>query len=175
MTVSRDDVRLHPALLAFLDEHALRYEIIDGSIVVTPPARFSHEDTGAALLAQLRAACPPELAVVGSHYGFYYDDPSFLLADVTVARRADCQEEGLHVAPLLVVEVLSKSTRRRDLSVKWDIYAESGVPSYWLVDPSEPSMTVLTLTDGAYVETARVAGDEVLAVDHPFPVEIRLR
>lgn len=174
MTVFRDEVALHPELLAFLDEHALRYEIIDGSIVVTPPATFSHEDRGAGLLAQLRVACPPELAVVGSHYGFYYDDPSFLLADITVARREDCQEKGLYVAPLLVVEVLSKSTRRRDLSAKWDIYAEAGVPSYWLVDPREPSLTALSLTDGSYVETARIVGGQVLHVEQPFPVDVEV-
>lgn len=54
----------------------------------------------------------------------------------------DCTERGTIVAPLLVVEVLSRSTRRRDLTQKWSICAEAGVPSYWLVDPGEPSLTV---------------------------------
>ena len=69
---------------------------------------------------------------------------------------------------------LSRSTRRRDLSAKWEIYAEAGVPSYWLVDPVEPSLTVLTLTGGLYVETARVSGTEPLTVQAPFPVTVRL-
>lgn len=174
MTVSRDEVALLPELLAFLDEHDLRYQIIDGSIVVTPPATFAHEDRGMGLATQLRVACPPGLAVVGSNYGFYYDDPSFLLADITVARREDCQEKGIYVAPLLVVEVLSKSTRRYDVFVKWDIYAGAGVPSYWLLDPREPSLTVLTLTGGAYVETGRITGGQVLHVQQPFPVDVEL-
>jgi Uma2 family endonuclease len=36
--------------------------------------------------------------------------------------------------PLLVVEVSSPSTRRRDLGVKRDFYMEVGVPEYWFFD-----------------------------------------
>ena len=97
------------------------------------------------------------------------------MADVTVARTQDCEERGTSVPPLLMVEVLSPATRRNDLLVKQSIYAEAGVPSYWLVDPLEPSLTVLTLADGAYVETARVTGSESLTVDAPFPVTVRLQ
>lgn len=164
----------HDALLQLLDDSDVRYELIDGSIVVNPPAGFAHGDVLASVFAALRLNAPAELAVIAD-YGFYYDEPSFLIPDFTVARREDCQEKGIFVAPLLVVEVLSKSTRRRDLTVKRSIYAEAGVPSYWLVDPVEPSLTVLTLTDGVYVETARVAGSEPLTVDVPVEVTLRLQ
>ena len=45
----------------------------------------------------------------------------------------------------------------------------------WLVDPVEPSLTVLTLTGGLYVETARVSGTEPLTVEAPFPVTVQLQ
>ena len=51
------------------------------------------------------------------------------------ARSDRLREDGLHGAPDLVVEVLSPSTRRRDLGVKLDLYARHGVREYWLVDP----------------------------------------
>jgi Uma2 family endonuclease len=175
MTAPPHDLAVDPALLDYLDERGLRYEVLDGAVLVTPPAGFRHEDVGGAVFAQLRVASPPELAVLGSNFGYWYDDPSFVLADITVARRVDCTERGTTVAPLLVVEVLSRSTRRRDLTEKWSIYAEAGVPSYWIVEPEEPSLTVLTLTDGVYVETARVAGSEELTVNEPFPCSLRLR
>ena len=58
--------------------------------------------------------------------------------------------------------------------MKREVYAEWGVPSYWVVDPLVPSLTVLSLQDGAYVETAASRGDEELPLDIPFPVRVRL-
>ncbi|MDQ3611609.1 MAG: Uma2 family endonuclease [Actinomycetota bacterium] len=175
MTASRHEASVHPGLLDFLEEHDIPYEVLDGCIVVSPPCTFRHEDVGAELLARLRVAAPDELAVLGSNFGFWYDDPSYVMPDISVARREDCEDRGTSVAPLLVVEVLSPTTRRRDLLGKWSIYAEAGVPSYWIVDPVEPSLTVLTLTDGLYVETARVTGSEPLTVTAPFEVTVRLQ
>jgi Uma2 family endonuclease len=36
--------------------------------------------------------------------------------------------------PLLVVEVISSATRRRDLEIKRDFYIEAGIPEYWALD-----------------------------------------
>lgn len=69
------------------------------------------------------------MEVLGSNFGYYYDDMSFVMADITVARRENCEDRGTTVAPLLIVEVLPRSTRRRDLLGKWSIHAEAGHPS----------------------------------------------
>lgn len=175
MTATSHEIELDAELVAFLEQRARRYEVIDGSVVVTPPTTLRHERAEGAVYAQLWNAAPEDVEVLGSNFAFYYDDASFVLPDITVARRADCEERGTTVAPLLVVEVLSRNTRRRDVTPKWSIYAEAGVPSYWLVDPVEPSLTVLTLTEGVYVETARVAASEPLTVDVPFEVTVRLQ
>ena len=43
--------------------------------------------------------------------------------------------DGRHAPiPILVVEVLSRSTRERDLGVKRRFYMRAGVAEYWLVD-----------------------------------------
>jgi Uma2 family endonuclease len=44
--------------------------------------------------------------------------------------------------PNLVVEVLSKSTRRRDETVKRPLYERMGVTEYWLVDPRASAVRV---------------------------------
>ena len=62
--------------------------------------------------------------------------------------------------------------RSKDLLLKRGIYEQSGVGSYWIVDPDEPSVTALELRDGRYVEAGRVVGDEVLALELPFPVRL---
>jgi len=37
--------------------------------------------------------------------------------------------------PILVVEVLSPSTARRDRGIKHHLYQRGGIPEYWVVDP----------------------------------------
>jgi Uma2 family endonuclease len=160
-------------LLDYLDEHEVRYEVIDGSVVVGPAPGFAHGDVLLEVAARLRVAAPSGLTVI-SDYPFVYGAPSFLIPDFLVARSEDCEEKGIYVPPLLVVEVHSTSTRRRDLTRKREIYAEAGVPTYWVVDPKVPALIVLTLRDGSYVETAQISGNEMLHVEQPFAVDIAL-
>jgi Uma2 family endonuclease len=54
----------------------------------------------------------------------------------------------------LVMEVVSDSDtdRNRDLVKKRAEYARAGIPEYWIVDPAEGRITVLTLQGTEYVE-----------------------
>jgi Uma2 family endonuclease len=52
----------------------------------------------------------------------------------------------------LVVEVVSPDDPVRDLVTKRREYAEAGIPEYWIVDPRDRTVTVLTLADGRYAE-----------------------
>jgi Uma2 family endonuclease len=54
--------------------------------------------------------------------------------------------------PVLVVEILSDSTRRNDLVKKRAFYPESGIPEYWIVDGDARSVLVVTPA-GARTET----------------------
>ena len=44
--------------------------------------------------------------------------------------------------PDFVVEILSYSTRRRDMTTKKEIYEENGVKEYWIVNPWDKSVVV---------------------------------
>jgi len=170
VTALAHELGFQPELLLFLEEHGIWHEIIDGAIVVNPPPGFRHEDINMSLAAQLYNAAPPELAVLGSHAGFFYEGTSYVMADVTVAPRADFEEDGIHVAPLLVVEILSRTTRRTDLARKREIYEEAGVTSYWVVDPDASMLTVLELQDGRYAEVLTSPLDQPVSVERPFPL-----
>lgn len=74
--------------------------------------------------------------------------------------------------PLLVVEVLSPSTTAIDRTLKRHVFEQGGVASYWLLDPLEPSLTVLELRDGAYVEVAHATGRQPVEVALPFPLRM---
>jgi Uma2 family endonuclease len=56
----------------------------------------------------------------------------------------------IDAAPDLVVEILSPGTRRRDLTVKRDLYARFGVQEYWIVDPVARTVEVLALTGAEF-------------------------
>ena len=52
--------------------------------------------------------------------------------------------------PDLVVEIVSPSTRKRDLYEKKEIYEEAGVREYWVVFPLESMLFQFVLENGAY-------------------------
>lgn len=160
-----------------LPDDGLRYELVDGSLLVSPAPGPRHQRGVFSVARALAAACPPELEVFVAPMDFRPTRKRSLQPDVLVVRREDVGEGALSVAPLLVVEVLSPSTRVRDLTLKRELYAQSGVASYWLLDPgadpSAASLTVLALVDGAYTERARVVGEDEVVVDAPFPLTIR--
>jgi Uma2 family endonuclease len=55
--------------------------------------------------------------------------------------------------PILVVEILSSTTRRRDNVQKRDFYQEIGVPEYWIVDIDERRVRVVKPGSEDVVET----------------------
>lgn len=163
-----------PPLLDVLDEREERYEVIDGSVVVSPPARLAHGRSFNLLHGLLVAALPPGLELLGPEFAVRYapDSPrSFLMPDLLVARSEDCADTGIYVAPLLVVEILSRNSRRRDRGEKKEIYAELGVPHYWLVDPEMRVLEVLDLVGGEFEATA---SGTVVDIASPFPIRIDL-
>jgi Uma2 family endonuclease len=54
----------------------------------------------------------------------------------------------------IVVEIVSggKEDRERDYVVKRREYAEAGIPEYWIIDPDQESITILSLANSAYVD-----------------------
>ena len=70
-------------------------------------------------------------------------------------------------APIVVVEVLSPSTKSIDLKEKRAEYVKRGIPEYWIVDPAEELVQVGTLTHGAY-QFVTFTGDEAI-VSPTFP------
>ncbi len=156
-----------------LPDDGLRYELVDGMLLVTPAPRPVHQRGVLSVARLLADACPPDLEVFVAPFDFRPTRSRSFQPDVLVVRREDLRDDGVHRAPLLIVEVLSPGTRVRDATLKRHVYAESGVPSYWLLDPDAPSLQVLTLDAGAYAVTAVVAGDEEHRATAPFPVAVR--
>jgi Uma2 family endonuclease len=120
----------------------------------------------------LKAAAGEEHFVVPAPFDYYVSEYTFFEPDIVVALDEEVDHARLERTPLLLVEVGSRSTRLVDLGTKRLAYEAAGVPEYWLADPDEPSLTILRLVDGRYVEVAKVTGDEPYEASYPFPVTI---
>ncbi|MGB0880443.1 MAG: Uma2 family endonuclease [Polaribacter sp.] len=59
-------------------------------------------------------------------------------------------ERGCLGAPDLIVEVLSRSTSKKDLNEKKELYEENGVVEYWVVHPTEATLTKFVLENKKY-------------------------
>lgn len=147
-----------------------QYELVDGMLLVTPPPLIPHQLVAHLLANVLDPAMPRELLVVPGPAQVTHGDRTSLEPDFSVVRRADVLDGKLIAPPLLVVEVLSPSTRSKDLVLKRSVYAEIGIPSYWIVDTTVPSVVVLELEAGSYVERARAQGRDRVSVTQPVAV-----
>ena len=152
------------------DDDGHRYELIDGTLVVSPGPVHGHQTVVGNLYLLLRAACPPGLQVILAPFAVALADDTEVQPDLLVAERDRFTRHELPGPPLLAVEVLSPSTRRVDLLLKRDRLQEAGCPAYWLVDPDALTVLVLELVDGTYVEVASGAG--ALQLERPFPVRL---
>lgn len=154
-----------------LPDDGLRHELIDGAFVMTPSPGFRHQSMVLALAADLRSAKSQDLVVLVAPFDVVLG-PNVVEPDILVAPRAAFTARDLPCAPLLAVEVRSPSTQWLDEGRKRGLYEEYGVASYWLVDPDEPSITVLQLVDSQYVEVASAHGDQAIEVTSPFPITL---
>lgn len=82
-------------------------------------------------------------------------EDTILRPDVTVVCGI-APEKHVEQVPALVVEILSASTRERDLTFKKQIYQQQAVPWYLVIDPEANTLQALRLN----------AAGEYQAVDH---------
>ncbi len=125
-----------------------RHEIIDGEHHVTPSPNVRHQvlvgRLGFEIELYLRANLGTgqvflsPLDVVLSHWDVVEPDLLFVAGD----QPDILTEKNIQGPPALVVEVLSKSTRKRDAQVKRRLFERTGVREYWLVDPELDTVQV---------------------------------
>jgi Uma2 family endonuclease len=155
-----------------LPDDGLRYELVDGVLLVSASPLVPHQVGLAALLFRLTAAAPHHVRVLPAPLDITFSRTRRLQPDIVVVHRDQLAGRQVSGAPLLAVEVLSPSTRATDTTLKRHVLEQAGVTSYWLLDPDVPSLTALELVDGADREVAAACGDEPLVAQRPFPVRI---
>ena len=127
-----------------------RVELIDGRIYNLAAAKVSHQIIIDEILTDLKnfirsnkGSCLPLSSNINVHID--NDLKTVLQPDLSIL----CDRSKLHPnderiwgAPDLVMEVLSPSTRRKDMTIKLNKYCEGGVREYWLIDPDKKQIIV---------------------------------
>jgi Uma2 family endonuclease len=130
-------------------------EFTDGVIEVLPMPTDSHQAISRRLFLALFAFVQ---RIGGTVYyaplrvevrpGKYREPDLLLLLRVSDPRR----QEAYWLGADLVVEIVSPDKPKRDTEEKPRDYAEAQIPEYWIVNPLDETITVLTLVDDAYAE-----------------------
>ena len=90
-------------------------------------------------------------------------------------------EAGCFGAPDLVIEVISKSTSKKDMNDKYSVYEESGVREYWIVFPKDEVINRYVLEDRKFQYKGAFSKGEIASptifpelkfeVDEVFPID----
>ncbi len=159
--------------LAALPGDTRGYEVVEGSLVVSPKPSPPHQYAALTLATELRAAAPAELVVLPEldvDLGRNVFEP-----DIVVIQADGYKPKGpLHAVDLvLAVEVTSPSSRSVDRIIKPSALAAAGVPHYWRADlEGEPYIEVFVLDAGAYRLAATARAGTPLQLDQPFPITL---
>lgn len=132
------------------------YEIIGGEKFMSPAANLTHSD----IIGRLYLFIGNYLIEKKCGYVYpddvdvHFSDGSLYKPDLCVVLKSNekilAGRKAIYGAPDMVVEVLSHSTRKKDLTIKKDTYETQGVREYWIIDPWAKSVTVYLLRDGKY-------------------------
>jgi Uma2 family endonuclease len=159
-----------------LPDDGQRHEILEGSLVVSPPPAGQHQGAASRLLRRLAEHAPPRLEVVEA-LGVRAPAGSILVPDVLVVESEALWANGSGIlepsAVHLVVEIVSPGSVTMDRLSKPALYAQARIPSFWRVELGQgPSVFAHRLEGGSYVAEASAAPGGRLVVQRPFPVDL---
>ena len=165
------------------------YEIIGGEKIMAPAPNLTHSN----IIGRLYLFIGNYLMANKSGYVYsdnvdvHFSDGTLFKPDLCVVLKSNekilAGQQNIFGAPDMVVEVLSKSTKKRDVTIKKDTYEAQGVREYWIVDPWAKSISVYLLCDGKFFfddeyilfdkeEFEQLDDAEKAEVKHEVPVKI---
>jgi Uma2 family endonuclease len=149
-----------------LPEGAL-YQLIGGELVLSPSPESKHQRIRRKLgVAVANFADEHYLdEVYFAPMDVYFNDEETYQPDIFFVpwNREKIVEKGrINGAPDLVVEVLSPSTARDDLTTKFKTYERYGVREYWVIDPDDEGVGIYLGDKGRLTLHQQVQGQGLL-------------
>lgn len=146
----------------------MHHEDDDGEPHLHPPSRC-HVVIARRLTRLLEDAVPATCEVLPG-FGWRMRVGSDFEPEIMVSERGAPGPDLLRVAPLLVVDVTSPSTKGDDWGRKTALHAEGGLLGYWIVEPDVDTLTALH-DGGSFQVVRRIDGGSV-TLSAPFAVEL---
>ena len=158
------------AVMNSTDTHGYRYELSpEGALSVMPPPDVVHAFIATRIMAWLLAA-GYKANQVAQAIGVRVPGPDGRdggrIPDLVVwstppVRTAPIWVENTGIA--VVMEIISRSSRPTDMTVKLEEYARAGMPRYWIVDRDRATtVTMYELSGDAYLVRNRIPLDRLL-------------
>lgn len=134
--------------MALVEASEQRYELINGEVYLLASPDFRHQTAITEIGGHFynffkgkpcRSLTAPFDVRLFGYATKFEENPNVVQPDIVVICDTDKVDENHKYwgVPTLVVEVLSPSTRHKDLAAKNYLYLTSGVREYWLVDPEK--------------------------------------
>jgi Uma2 family endonuclease len=164
------------------DDTDTRYELEDGELLIMPPESDQNLRIASFLLVYFaqqgipfyRLRIGTEIVVSGTRTTVRLPDLMVLTEELAIALESASRSTVTMdmPPPQLVVEVVSpgKKNADRDYRYKRSQYQARGIAEYWIVDPIQQRITVLSLVEGLY-EEAVFEGDAAIASSLLPPLE----
>jgi len=159
----------YEAYLDLVETSEERYELIDGEVYLLASPMYAHQSALSELYVLFYnwfkgKDCRPlfapfDVTLFKSETNINVVQPDILV----ICDRDKIDAQGkYHGVPALIVEVSSPSTRRKDMLKKLDLYMQTGVGEYWLIDPERKTALLYTFADNDIADCRPFVGSAVL-------------
>lgn len=134
----------------------VRAELIDGVIFIMEAPTSPHQILTIEICHQLRNYIDSEggnciVLAAPVDVQLDCDDKTMVEPDVLVlCDRDKMTRKNIQGAPDLVMEVLSPSTKKKDMFLKLNKYQNAGVKEYWIIDPDQKRVIVYDFAHDDY-------------------------
>ncbi len=164
-----------------------RWEIIDGeAIAMSPAPGRRHQQLSGELFRQFanylkgkpcKVFAAPFDVRLSERTGLTDEKINTVVQPdiIVVCDNNKLDERGCNASPDLIIEIVSPSTSKNDLTIKFDLYQRHGVREYWVIHPAEQTLLVYKLEeDRLYGKPDRYAWDGKVPVPMLGDLEIDL-
>lgn len=162
--------------LNYQDDTDCKYELFNGELFPMTPASGWHSDIIDFIQEQLKLEIRRlnldwvvRPGTVGVRTGITKSRIPDLLVMTETQRQSlrTLSSAILQEPPLLVVEIVSPGNPEEDYRYKRSEYGALGIPEYWIVDPQELKVSILTLVNGFY-DVIELKGEQAI-ISSTFP------
>ena len=151
-----------------------RFELIDGEVYLPASPGFDHQVVVTEISVRFydyfknkpcrSLTAPLDVRLCGFADKFE-EDPNVVQPDIMVICDLEkiSEDNRYEGVPALIVEVLSPSTKGKDMVLKLHLYMKSGVLEYWIIDPAQKTAIQYSFTEERDIEGMRTfaAGDVI--------------